>query len=78
MAREHVGDNILCVDAVLGSVAKNNRTKFGYSDAFLTVRYEGIAQSDKSHPYSGSIVKVSKSFLSSSNQGNYLFGSICV
>ncbi len=49
----------MCVDAVLGNVAKNNRTKFGYTDAFLTERYEGIAQSDQSHSYSGNIVNVS-------------------
>ncbi len=37
----HVGDNILCVDAVMGSVARKNADKFRYVSAgFKTMRYE--------------------------------------
>ena len=47
VAREYVGSGILCIDAVLGKVAQNNRTKFDYKDAdFQTARYEGTATAD--------------------------------
>ena len=58
MAREHVGENILCVDAVDGKVTENNRTKFGYIYAFGTGRYEAVAKEDYGIKYSGKIVKV--------------------
>ena len=43
VARDHVRDRMLCVDAVLGKVAETNR-KHGYRDAFTTARFLGIAR----------------------------------
>ena len=60
MAREHVGDNILCVDAVQGKVTENNKTKFGYVHGFVTGRFEGVAKEDYGVNFSGKIVKVSQ------------------
>ncbi len=40
VARGHVGENILCIDAVAGSVAKKNAEKFDYVDAYITRRLE--------------------------------------
>ena len=43
MAREHVGKNILAIDAVEGKVAEDNRTKFDYIPAsFLTKRVQVV------------------------------------
>ncbi|KAK2160125.1 hypothetical protein NP493_1667g00001 [Ridgeia piscesae] len=47
VAREHVGENMLAVDAVLGKVADINRTKFGYVAAsFLTRRMQAVVRDD--------------------------------
>jgi len=45
VAREYVGENILCVDSVGGKVAKDNSDKFGYKFAYDTNRLKGVAQS---------------------------------
>ena len=45
VAREYVGEHILCVDSVRGKVAKDNTDKFGYKYAYDTNRLKGIAQS---------------------------------
>ena len=63
VAREYVGDNILCVDAVEGAVATKNAAKFGYVYGFKTVRFEGTAKSDYGKVYTdGKIVKVCRMF----------------
>ncbi len=59
VAREHVGESILCVDAVQGKVTENNKTKFGYVQAFTTGRFEGVAKEDYGVNYAGRIVSVS-------------------
>ena len=47
VARGHVGENILAVDAVLGKVADVNRSKFGYVAAsFLTRRMQAVVRDD--------------------------------
>ena len=47
VAREHVGENILAIDAVLGKVAEVNRSKFGYVAAsFLTRRMQAVVRDD--------------------------------
>lgn len=58
VARAYVGDSILCVDAVAGKVAKTNEQKFGYSTAFTTSRFHGIAKRDVGVVYEGTIVEV--------------------
>ncbi len=62
VAREYVGDNILCVDAENG-VANKNEAKFGYVKAgFNTGRFQGVAKEsvDGVLQYtSGRMVKVS-------------------
>ena len=45
VAREHVGDRILCIDAVEGKVAEYNVEKFGHSVAFKTSRFKCTATS---------------------------------
>jgi len=57
VAREYVGSSILCVDAVLGKVAANNRAKFGYKDGFETARYHGKAITDVNTTSTASIHK---------------------
>ena len=43
MAREHVGKNILAIDAVEGKVADDDRTKFDYLPAsFITKRVQVV------------------------------------
>ena len=58
VAREHVGESILCVDAVEGRVTENNKNKFGYVQAFVTGRFEGVAKEDYGVDYPGEIVQV--------------------
>ena len=59
VAREYVGENILCVDAVAGKVAADNQAKFGYTEGFTTTRYEGVVKADNGAEYKdGKIVKV--------------------
>ena len=43
MAREHVGKNILAIDAVEGKVAEDDRTKFDYlPTSFITKRVQVV------------------------------------
>ena len=58
VARSYVGESILCVDAVTGKVAQTNQQKFGYTAAFKTGRFHGIAKSDVGIKYDGKIVEV--------------------
>ena len=47
VAREHVGDKILAVDAALGKVVDDNRDKFGYVAAsFGTRRMQAVVRDD--------------------------------
>ena len=47
MAREHVGDNFLAIDAVLGKVADDDANKFDYVPAsFLTRHAQVFARDD--------------------------------
>ena len=61
VAREYVGENILCVDAVIGKVSETNK-KHGYMERFKTARFQSIAKVDYGVEYrstQGSIVPVS-------------------
>ena len=47
MAREHVGDHSLAIDAVLGKVADDDANKFDYVPAsFLTRRAQVVVRDD--------------------------------
>ena len=47
MARKHVGNNILAIDAVLGKVADDDVNKFDYvSASFLTRRVQVVVRDD--------------------------------
>jgi len=59
VAREHVGNKLLCIDAVLGKVAEDNALKFGYHSAFKTGRFQGIAKSSYSINQTLTILSVS-------------------
>ena len=58
VAREYVGEGILCVDAV-GKVSLSNEQKFGYKPAFKTGRFHGAACTDVGYKFDGEIVAVS-------------------
>ena len=63
VAKDHVGDNILCIDAVFDhQVAERNRTKFGYEPTFLTTRYTTVAKEHHGIEHSLIIVKVATQF----------------
>jgi len=48
VAREHVGNKLLCIDSVLGKVADDNARKFGYHSAFESGRFQCTARSSYS------------------------------
>jgi GNAT superfamily N-acetyltransferase len=44
VAREHVGNRKLCIDAVIGKVSDDNEKKFGYRPSFKSARFRGVAK----------------------------------
>ena len=58
VARDYVGEGILCVDAVMGKVSQTNEQKFGYKSAFKTGRFHGAACTDVGYKFDGNFVPV--------------------
>ena len=58
VAREYVGKNTCCIDAVLGKVTENNLTKFGYIIGHKIGYFKAKAQANVVQ-YTGEIKKVS-------------------
>ncbi len=59
-----MGNGVLCIDAVFdGNVVEKNRTKFGYTSAFLTTRYVGPAKEPAGISCDAKIVPVSPAVL---------------
>ena len=58
VAREYVGNNICCIDAVLGTVTEKNLAKFGYIVGFKTGHFQVKARKNVVR-YSGEIKEVS-------------------
>ena len=44
VARDYVGKNICCIDAMLGSVTEKNLAKFGYIVGYKTGHYSATAK----------------------------------